>query len=378
VSLLVEHARELGAEPRSMAAVSIAEQMRIAGPALDYRGVQIDLLDESSLMHTGTFKSSLAAVAVADALARGRAGFVTVSAGNTAQAMAAYAAPHGLECFLFVTAVSHYKLDRRLLAHPNVHLFEIDRPEQELKRLGAAFGRRAAVLTLPTPEQQLTGNKVRALYLAGQHREGRPRYDWIAQSLSGGFGPLGFYEGIAELAARGHWPAGAAPALLGVQQEGNCPLAARSKAAQPNGRVPLLEPTLYATRPAGAAGLRQIVGRYGGAIRAVSNRSYLAREDEFIERVQQRGITCGRALLAPGRPPVERSGLLALAGVFEAVERGIIPRGSRVLVCFTGGCSPDLTEPVEPELTLWAGEPMDRFWRAVAGYLGNAAPALTV
>jgi len=141
--------------------------------------------------------------------------------------------------------------------------------------------------------------------------------------------------------------------------------------------VPLVEPTLYARRPAGAAGLRQIVRRHGGALRAVSNRSYLAREDELIELVRERGITCGRALFAPGRPPVERSGLLALAGVFEAIERGTIPRESRVLVCFTGGCSPDLAEPVEPELTLSAGEPLDRFWRAVAGYLDHAAPVLT-
>jgi len=157
-----------------MAAVSIAEQMRIVGPALDYRGVQIDLLDESSLMHTGTFKSSLAAVAVAGAWARGHARFVTVSAGNTAQAMAAYAAPHGLECFLLVTAVSHYKLDRRFVAHPNVHLFEIDRGEQVLKRLGGEFSGRAGLEVLPTPEQQLTGNKVRALYLGAAPRRPAP------------------------------------------------------------------------------------------------------------------------------------------------------------------------------------------------------------
>ena len=376
-SLLVRYAHDLGWPPAAMAAVSIAEQIRIVGPVATYRGVQIDLLDESSLMHTSTFKAPLAAVAVADALkSRGRQ-FVTVSAGNTAEAMAAYATPHGLECFLFVTARSHYKLDRRFLDHPLVHLFELDVPETEVKQLGAEFSRRSGLVKLPTPEHQLAATKIRALFLAQEYRRGRRWYDWTVQSLSGGYGPVGFYNAVEELAVRGEWPLDAVPALLGVQQEGNCPLVAGDGPSDGSAHVPLVEPTLYATRPACAGELRRIVRRYDGKFVAVSNRCYLDEEAKLLELSQEHGLHCGRSLFSPGQPPVERSGLLALEGTLEAVDRGVIPPRSRVLVCFTGGCAPDLTEPVKPEFTLNAGMSADRFWKAVAGYVDGATSTLT-
>jgi len=377
-SLLVQHARGLGSTPAALAAVAIAEQVRIVGLVLEHRGVQVDLLDESSLMHTGTFKAPLAGVAVADLLQNGQQQFMTVSAGNTAEAMAAYATPHGLECFLFVTARSHYKLNHQFFDHPRVHLFELDVPEPELKRVGAEFSRRTGLVTLPKPEHQMGTNKLRALVLADQYRRGRRWYDWTVQSLSGGFGPVGFYGGIEELVVRGEWPVDAVPALLGVQQEGNCPLVPGHAPADNCTDRPLIEPTLYATRPAGAAGLRRITRHYGGEFVAVSNRSYLDRETVLLELLRKHGLPCGRALFAPGQPLVERSGLLALQGAVEAIDRGAIPRGSRVLVCLTGGCTADRIAPVEPELRLAAGESLERFWNAVASYVNNATSTVTI
>lgn len=376
-SLLEQYATELGGTPDQFAPVSIGEQARIAGPLAEYRGVEIDLVDESSLMCTSTFKAPLAAVAVADALKKKRSRFVTVSAGNTAEAMAAYAVPHGLECFLFVTGVSHYKLDSRFLNHPLVHLFELDVPEQQLKQIGAEFSRRMEIPLLPAPEHQLTANKLRALYLADEYARGRPCYDWTVQAISGGFGPIGFYQGMEELVVNDRWPADEIPSLLGVQQQGNCPLV-HQQSMPDSPRMPIIEPTLYATRPSGAAQLRRIMTHYGGDCVAVSNRSYADREQELLEVLRKHGLPCGRSRFTPGMPLIERSGLLAVLGTLEAIERGIIPPGSRILVCFTGGCAPDLHDPVEPEFRLAAGEPVELFWNAVTGYVGSAGSTIPV
>ena len=376
-SLLPRYASELGGTIEEFAAVSIAEQVRILDSVIEYRDVGIDLLDESSMMRTATFKAPLAAVAVAQALRDRRRRFVTVSAGNTAEAMAAYAVPHGMECFLFVTGISHYKLDSHFLNHPCVHLFELDVPEQQLKQIGAEFGRQMQLGMLPAPEHQLNANKLRALYLAEEYERGRRWYDWTVQSISGGFGPIGFYKGMEELVVNGRWPADEIPSFLGVQQEGNCPLTPNGAATGSAG-VPLIEPTLYATRPSGAAELRRMTRHYGGGFVKVGNRSYFDREKQLLDMLAAHGLAVGRSLFTPEQPLVERSGLLALLGALEAVDQGMIPRGSRVLVCFTGGCSPDLREPVQPEFKLAAGEPVDWFWKAVAGHVGSASGTVPV
>jgi hypothetical protein len=214
------------------------------------------------------------------------------------------------------------------------------------------------------------------MYLASEYSRGRPWYDWTVQSISGGFGPIGFYQKMEELVIDGRWPADEIPSFLGVQQEGNCPLVANRTTPEP-GTLPLIEPTLYATRPSGATRLRKITSHYGGGFVAVSHQTYVDRERDLIETLQKYGLTCGRSLFTPGEPLVERSGLLAVLGTLEAIEQKIIPAGSRVLVCFTGGCSPDLNDPVEPEFRLMAGEPVESFWEAATGYVESAGTSVS-
>jgi len=366
-SVVLRYAARLRYSPSEIHAVSIAETVDIKTAVLERRGVTIDLLDMSSRAHTGTFKALLAALAVADALRDGQAAYVTASSGNTAEAMAAYATGHGIESFLFVPAVSAYKLDRRWLQSAGVHLFVLDVPEPQLKQIAAGFSRRTGWPMLPTHRHQIDSNKLRAYYLADRYRGGAPLHDWTVQALSGGYGPIGFYDGIRELLSEGDWPADQAPKLLGVQQQAVCPFV--EETPERTGRQPaILEPTLYATNPKHADDLRRAVREFGGHCLAVDNQSYLQREPELVRLLADHGLACGRAVYHPEQPVVERSGLIALAGTQDAIDQGIIPSGSRVLVNFTGGCCPDLTEPATAEFSLQAGQPVEEFWAHAALY----------
>ena len=80
---------------------SLREGARVF-PLLKYRGVDIHILDESSLMHTGTLKSIDGCITTAKCKLRGYERVVFESGGNTGTALTEYGQKAKLETFLFV------------------------------------------------------------------------------------------------------------------------------------------------------------------------------------------------------------------------------------------------------------------------------------
>lgn len=132
------------------------------------------------------------------------------------------------------------------------------------------------------------------------------------------------------------------PQFLGVQQEAVCPFVERL-GTLPEGRdphVPILEPTLFRSNPTPdlVEFVKNILGDFGGDVKAILNTEYASYEATCIAFFQKLGIDLSIQLSEQGQPMLlEKAGLIALAGALQNIDRGLIREGETVLVAVTGG-----------------------------------------
>ncbi|WP_370417145.1 pyridoxal-phosphate dependent enzyme [Streptomyces sp. QH1-20] len=338
-SVVLRYAEHLqGLSPAGLHQVSMREGARILRLS-PYRQVGIDVLDLSTLSTTGTFKDWVACVAVARTRAAGRHVIAAQSSGNTANALAAYAARAGLRAVILYPPQSRRRIHAVPARHPGIDLVEVDACEKHIKDILQDAARAADVPALPTLHDQYEGNKLRAYFLRDAVGRSGQGWDWHAQALSSAYGPLGFYRGLAETCSAS--PARAkVPRFLGVQQESVAPYArALSGAGPPEEDVVMLEPTLFRRSvPADLIDrVRQMCVASNGTVRCLPNARYLQWEPRAVAMMGEAGAEI--TLSVDGRPQ-ERAGLYSLAGVLEAIEDGTISPGERALAVFTGGSGP--------------------------------------
>ena len=106
---------------------SLSEGARIVR-LFEYRGVEIHVLDETSLMHTGSLKSIDGCVTAARCGMADRRAVAFESGGNTGTALTAYGRNLGLETFCFVPEENLPLLDGRLFDDPWAHLIAVGSP----------------------------------------------------------------------------------------------------------------------------------------------------------------------------------------------------------------------------------------------------------
>jgi len=360
-----------------LARCSIAEGVR-AFPLTEHRGVEIHVLDETSAMHSGTLKSIDGCVTVAHCLERGYGRIVFESGGNTGTALAVYARHAGIESFCFVPAENVGLLDGTSFGHPRTHLIAVEDP-QAVRSVAEAFARNHAVPRVPIAEWRLAASRFIGCFVL-EALLGGARFDWLAQSVSAGFAPLGIYQVLAEQGGL----ESSRPRFLGVQQAANCALfhawqqasgadsrAARSAvpaAAPVHSTARLLTPVMYDSRPQSYGTFQA----FANLLESSRGRVTTVDRDEFAACLGHHAV--GRELL--GRladngvvimqrdgKVVERTGLMALVGVLKEIDAGAIAAGSRVLCCLTSGAGrpdgraePELHVRNLPELLRAAGE----------------------
>ncbi|KUN03350.1 hypothetical protein AQI95_22810 [Streptomyces yokosukanensis] len=336
-----EHVEGIG--EAALRRVSQREGARIVRLA-PFEGVELDVLDLSTLSHTGTFKDWVACVATARALQTRTPVVAAQSSGNTANALACYTAHAGIRSVILYPPDSRRRIHPRLAAHPLVDLVEVDASEQRIKQILREAALAAGVPVLPSLADQYEGNKPRARFLDDAARELGHGWNWHVQALSSAYGPLGHYRGVEELGAA------PGPRLLGVQQEAVAPYAEalNGKGADPS--APMLEPTLFRRVLTDdlVAEVRQVCADTGGAVRVLSNRRFLDGQWRAVRLLEDAGV---RVTLTPDGEPRERAGLYALCGALAAVEDGLVSPGDRVMVVHTGGSGP-AAEPFVPEHTV--------------------------
>jgi hypothetical protein len=329
-----------------LARASIREGVRISRWTTE-NDVRLGVLDETSLMHTGSMKAVDGCFSTAMCLMKGYDRVVFESGGNTGRALTAYLSRAGVETFLFVPAENVDQLDGDAFRASPARLIAVDRADK-VKRAARLFARLSGLPKIPETGWRYVAAELRG-HAVLEHVVQEGGFDWIAQTISAGFGPIGIYKILRRHARE----AGPLPRFLGVQQEENCPVyrAWRYGDAQGDGAVVrstsgLLNKVMYDSAPQtyGSLGaLREVLTASAGRVTTVSR----AEIDAFVAERAVPELLAGGFDVDPdaGQP----AALMTLAGVLKEIRAGAIARGSRVLCLLTGGAS-RRREPPEPGL----------------------------
>jgi hypothetical protein len=323
---------------------SIREGARIV-PLLDYRGVELYVLDETSLMHTRSIKSIDGCVTTAKCKALGYDRVVFESGGNTGTALTVYGQGAGLETFLFVPEDNLCLLNGAHFAAPTAHLFAVEDPglvKPAAQRLREVYD----LHHIPRTEWRYEASRYRGCFLLEYLLEGHS-FDWITQTISAAFGPIGVYSVLTQFADG----LTRVPRFLGVQQQANSPMArawrdGREKPVQSEARPtePLLANVMYDTKPYSYGtydDLRETLVRTGGDIVTVNHAQFaeLLERDFDGQSILARLADVGIEITIQDGQVLEKAGMLCLAGTLDQIDRGRIESGCKILWCLTGGMS---------------------------------------
>lgn len=321
---------------------SIREGARIV-PLMTYKGVEIYIMDETSLMHTKTIKSIDGSVSIAHCKLRGYDRVVFESGGNTGTAFTEYAQKWGLETFLFLPKNNISLLYSKSFESNKSHIISVE-DVGLVKKAAHLFGKLNGITHIPEVIWRYQASMFRGFFIL-EYMLLKERFDWITQTISAAFGPVGIYRVLREFKEE----IGGFPRFLGIQQKANCPMYTAWKSnkmmPEPTKRryaEQLLTPVMYDAEP-------HSYGSYDELVRILNDtEGDLTTIDHTEFRVFLEQDFNGKDILQPFNDNgieisvrdgevVEKTGLIALAGTLKEIDNGNIPKGSRILCCLTSG-----------------------------------------
>jgi hypothetical protein len=321
---------------------SIREGARIF-PLMAYKGVNIHILDETSLMHTNTLKSVDGCMSIAHCKLMDLKRVAFESGGNTGTAFTEYGQRAGLETFLFLPKDNIHLLDSKIFAAVNIHLISVE-DAGLVKKAADLFCGSNGIVHIPEASWRYQASMLRGLFIL-EHMLLKEKFDWIIQTVSAAFGPVGIYRVFREFKEE----LGPPPRFLGIQQKANCPMytAWKSNKAIPEPIEPpageeLLTRVMYDTRPHSYGSYNELVNILNGTkgdMTTVDHREFY----DLLERdFSGKGILRllhdnGIEITLRGGEVLEKTGLIALAGTLKEIDNGNISSGSKVLCCLTSG-----------------------------------------
>ncbi|MBN1832569.1 MAG: hypothetical protein JW896_10710 [Deltaproteobacteria bacterium] len=323
---------------------SIQEGSRIL-PLLTYRDVSISLLDETSFMHTKTLKSIDGCITIAHCKSRGYDSVVFESGGNTGTALTRYGQKSDLETFFFLPEDNLFLLESEAFKHPKSHLISVKNPGM-VKEAVSKFSKWNDVRHIPETSWRYQASMFRGAFIL-EYMLQEEEFDWIIQTISAAFGPIGIYRVLCHFAHELE----ELPSFLGIQQEMNCPMyknwegqeiGIQSKPISSTEQ--LLTRVMYDITPRsyGTLGhLNHLLTETRGDLETINHdeyRNFMAQRFDdkgILELLLERGIV----ITTNEKEVLEKTGLLALAGTIKAIDQGRIPKGKKVLCCLTSGVS---------------------------------------
>jgi threonine synthase len=275
---------------------------------------------------TSSFKDRQAAVAVAAMNEGGVREAVIASTGNAAVAYAAACARAGIKLWVFMTSlVPQEKLREAALFGAEV--IRVSGNYDQTKQIAAQFAQRRRLLldrgasSVPSRESM----KTIAYEIVEQLDWCAP--DWYIQSVSGGLGPLGVYQGFKELFNMGlisH-----IPKLAVIQAEGCAPMVKAFKAGRDTAE-PVIPDTRIIILSTGDPGksytyLWNLIRDYGGIMESVTDAE---------------AFSAMRTLAKSEGMAVEPATAVAFAGLEKMRKNGDILDDELVVVNCTGHTFP--------------------------------------
>jgi len=319
--------------------VSIREGARIF-PLLKYEGVEICIFDTASLMHTNTLKAIDGCISISKCKLKNYNRVAFESGGNTGSALTEYATRAGVETFLFMPEDNISLLCGSAFDNPKAHLIAVKDPGL-VKEVCGEFVRLTKCTHIPQVEWRYEASMFRGLFLA-EHMMKDGRFDWITQTISAAFGPIGIYRSLQRFYRK-------LPRFLGIQQEANCPM---YKAWKRKGKMDnecalsstkqLLTKVMYDANPhtyGTYKDLEDVLRSVRGDLTTINYAEFMdfLKNDfsgkDILGLLKEKGIT----ITQDRGQVVEKTGLMALAGTLKEIDKGIIARKSKVLCCLTSG-----------------------------------------
>ena len=334
---------------------SIREGARIF-PLLAYKGVEIFILDETSLMHTKTLKSVDGCITVARCKLNGHERVVFESGGNTGTALTQYGILAGLETFMFIPEENLPLLNSRIFESRRAHLLSVEKPAL-VKKAAHLLGKLNGFKQIPEPDWRYEASRFRGFFILEYMLE-REKFDWLTQTISAAFGPIGIYSVLNYFSQE----IGNLPRFLGIQQEANCPMFKAWKSKETDGLTEitstslLLSKVMYDAKPetyGSYEDLRNILSATGGDLTTVDHHEFNGFLEEtydnktILDLLKDQGIE----ITVRGGDVIEKTGLISLAGTLKHIDRGKIAKGSKVLCCLTSGIS-EADGKAKPELRI--------------------------
>jgi threonine synthase len=323
---------------------SIREGVRIF-PLLIYKGVEIYLLDETSLMCTKTLKSIDGCVTIARCKSRGYDKVAFESGGNTGTALTEYGQRAGLETFLFIPEENIPLLNSKLFESNRGHLISVGEPGL-VKGAAHLFERLNGIQHIPQTGWRYEASKFRGFFIL-EYMVGNERFDWLAQTISAAFGPIGIYSILMDFGKE----MGCLPRFLGIQQETNCPMynAWKSKKTiiepiEINSTQQLLTKVMYDVKPHTYGTYKDLIDiliSANGDLTTINHSEFA----DFLEYdfdgkcILDLLLDNGIEITVRDGEVVEKTGLISLAGTLKEIDNGKIAKGSKVLCCLTSGIS---------------------------------------
>jgi len=316
---------------------SIQEGVRIF-PFLTYRNVIIFIMDETSLMHTGTLKSTDGCVTTAHCKMNGYEKVGFESGGNTGSALTEYGNRSGMETFFFVPEDNLFLLESSLFTSSKAHLISV-KDKSFLKQTSHAFTELFDINHIPKREWRYEASMFRGMFIL-EYILKNHIFDWFVQTISAAFGPIGIYKVLHDygLARK------SIPRFLGVQQKANSPFFTSWKGKiydDNDDEEKIMTQVMYDSNPFTYGtynNFSDLLTSIQGDLCTVNHEEfyyYVKKELPIPDLLYEKGIQ----LSIRNEDILEKTGLIAIAGTLKAVDRGIIPSGTRVLCSLTSGIS---------------------------------------
>jgi threonine synthase len=295
-------------------------QLKALGRAWGHE--ELWLKDESRLP-TGTFKARGMAVAVSMLVEQGVKRVAIPSAGNAAEALAAYGAKAGLDVYVFMPQDAPLA-NRRAVQALGAHLFLVEGLISDAGKIVAQGRERCGWFDLSTMKEpyRVEGKKTMGIELAEQLGWRLP--DVIVYPTGGGTGLIGMWKAFGELDELG-WINEKRPRMVSVQAAGCAPIV---KAFREGRDAAELWPNAQTM----AAGLRvpKPLGDFLilRAIRESSGTALAVSEDEISETMAEVARLEG-SLICP-------EGAAALAGARQLIRDQAVVPSEKIVVFNTG------------------------------------------
>lgn len=299
------------------------QQARRFGALFDHPNIYVK---DERYGPTSSFKDRQAVMSVAAMYQSGVRECVIASTGNAAVAYAAACARVGIKLWVFMTSlVPQEKL--REAALYGAEVVKVSGTYDQTKEIALEFATRRGLLydrganSIPAREAM----KTIAYEIVEQLGWQAP--DWYIQSVSGGLGPLGVYQGFRELLRMGIIDR--IPKIGIIQAEGCAPMVRAFKAGKEKAD-PVIPETRIAILSTGDPGkiytyLYSLLQKTGGTMEMVS-------DAEAFQSMVQLAKSEGTA--------AEPAAAVAFAGTEKLVRQGAIGKDELVIVNCTGHTFP--------------------------------------